>query len=64
MNKNEKTQLNKAIEMAQEDIANYERILKGYYGRWYDYGQRSLEAKRLHLRELEKKLQNATTQIN
>jgi hypothetical protein len=32
-----------AITAKKEEIANYERILANYYGRWWDTGKRHLD---------------------
>jgi hypothetical protein len=34
------------------EVANYERILANYYGRWYDMGKRRLEELRNELQQL------------
>ena len=41
------------IEAKKREIANYERILADYYGRWYDQGKRYLESLKAELLELE-----------
>ena len=43
------------IEIKKKEIENYERIMKTYRGRWYDYGKRSLEKLKEELEELIKK---------
>lgn len=42
------------IQAKKEEVANYERILSEYQGRWYDYGRRSLARLKEELIELEK----------
>lgn len=41
------------IEEKKKEIENYEGILSKYYGRWNDYGRRSLERLKAELKELE-----------
>lgn len=41
------------IEDKKNEIANYERILAAYYGRWYDQGKRHLEGLKQQLQDLE-----------
>lgn len=41
------------IEEKKAEIANYERILAAYYGRWYDQGRRHLEDLKRELHDLE-----------
>ena len=41
------------VEEKQAEIANYERILAAYHGRWYDQGRRHLEDLKRELHDLE-----------
>lgn len=48
-----KTDIVEKITAKQAEIANYERILQGYRGRWYDQGRRHLEELKAELSALE-----------
>ena len=41
------------VEEKKLEIANYERILAAYRGRWYDQGKRHLEDLKRELQDLE-----------
>ena len=41
------------VEEKKAEIANYERILAAYYGRWDDQGKRHLEGLKQELQDLE-----------
>ena len=48
-------QTNEKIKQKQDEIKNYERILREYgSGRWYDQGRRHLASLKKELEELEK----------
>lgn len=41
------------IDEKKEEIANYERILAAYKGRWYDQGKRHLDELKSELNKLQ-----------
>lgn len=45
--------MKKQIEEKETEIANYERILAAYKGRWYDQGKRHLEDLKIQLHDLQ-----------
>lgn len=41
----------------QTEIANYERILANYYGRWWDMGKRRLDQLKAEFKAIQDSLQ-------